>query len=108
MTTRIFHPLLELLLLLAAFPLLTNAYSFELTSKPKQCQDLSLKITGTGGNPPYQLVLVPAGPSPLPGGVEPRIVTVKDFPNNNDTLTFKLAYPGNSKFVAVVCTILSS
>src|SRR5438132_770866 len=93
-------------LALVVFPLSANTYSFEFTSQPIQCQDLSLKITGTGGNPPYQLVLVPSGPTPLPGDVEPRIVTVKNFTSNQDTLTFKLQYPGNSKFVAVVCTFL--
>ncbi len=52
------------LLILLSFPLLANAYTWQFTSQPIQCRNLSLSIQGSG-QPPYTLLLLYTGPIPL-------------------------------------------
>jgi hypothetical protein len=87
--------------LLFLFPLLANAYTWQFTSPPRQCQNLSLAIQGSG-QPPYSLLIIPTGPPPFPNNTEVRLI--KNLPFSGKTLSFYLDYPENSSFVAVVCT----
>lgn len=86
-------------LLLPLSQLGAHAYSFEFTSQPKQCQDLSLKITGNDGKPPYRATFIPFGPTPL--SVEVRRIVDTQF-NDSSTLSFQLRYPTGAQFVTVV------
>jgi hypothetical protein len=89
------------------FPLLVNAYTWQFTSQPIQCSTVSLAIRGSGGQPPYSLLILPTGASPLPQNVEVRPVLNIPFSGTSTTLSFKLNYPENSSFVAVVRSYLS-
>ena len=91
------------------FPALSAAYTFKFTSVPTQCQELSLAIEGQG-SPPYEVLIIPVGPSTAPNNVEVRTVVDKTFPNNRTTVSFPLRFPTNSQFVAVVrlLTLVSS
>jgi hypothetical protein len=89
---------------LLLFPLLANAYTWKFTSQPLQCQNLSLSIQGSG-QPPYNLLLLPTGPNPVHNTTEFRKIYYIPFSGNS--LSFKLDYPENSSFVAVVCSSLS-
>jgi hypothetical protein len=75
------------------FPLLVNAYTWQFTSQPRQ--------------PPYSLLIIPTGPSPLPNNTEVRSVLDIPFSGTSTTLSFNLNYPENSSFVAVVRSHLS-
>ena len=88
-------------ILLFLLPSLAAAYSFKFTSIPTQCQELSLAIDGQG-SPPYQILIIPVGPSTAPDNVEVRRVIDQTFPNNGTTVSFPLRFPANSQFVAVV------
>lgn len=95
------------LLLLSLFPLLARAYTWQFNSQPRQCQNVSLSVMGSG-QPPYNLLIIPYGPTPLPNNTEVRTIQNIPFPGNSNTLTFELNYPENSSFVAVVsCCFLS-
>ncbi|KAI0792354.1 hypothetical protein C8Q75DRAFT_706106, partial [Abortiporus biennis] len=83
-------------------PSLSLAYSFEFTSIPRQCGNLSISLNGTGGVPPYRVLIIPVGPSPLPNNVEARRITQQNFTGSDTTVTFQLKFPTNSQFVAVV------
>ncbi|EIW78366.1 hypothetical protein CONPUDRAFT_167389 [Coniophora puteana RWD-64-598 SS2] len=87
---------------IALFIAASNAYSFVFNDQPKQCQNLSLSITGNGGQPPYRVVIIPFGPSPLPNNVEVRTIQDRAFDGDSTSISFQLAYPQNSQFVAVV------
>lgn len=87
--------LLSLLLL----PTLSSAYSFNFESTPRECDDLSISITGSG-SPPYNLLIIPFGPSPLPNNSEVRKIVQQSF--NGTSTSFQLKYPQNSQFVAVL------
>ncbi|KAI9458689.1 hypothetical protein BJY52DRAFT_1416434 [Lactarius psammicola] len=78
-----------------------SAYSWQLTSQPRQCQNVSIAIQGSG-QPPYSLLLVPSGPSPLPNQTEVRTIQNISFTGTSTFLDFKLNYPEGSSFVAVV------
>jgi hypothetical protein len=80
---------------------LAAAYTFSFTSVPTQCQQVSLAIEGQG-TPPYQVLIIPVGPSTAPNNVEVRRVIDQTFPNNSTTVSFPLRFPANSQFVAVV------
>ncbi|KAF8493435.1 hypothetical protein F5888DRAFT_1617817 [Russula emetica] len=87
------------------FPLLVNAYTWQFTSQPYQCQNVSLSIQGSGGQPPYSLLIIPSGPppaSPLPNNIDFRPILNIPFSGTSTTLSFNLNYPENSSFVAVV------
>ena len=84
--------------------LLANAYTWQFTSQPVQCEDITITLQGSG-KPPYSLLIVPHGSTPLPNGTEVR--KVQDIPFSGSSTTFKLPYPENSSFVAVVCSYLT-
>jgi len=86
---------------LLLLPSLVAAYTFRFTSVPTQCQEVSLTIDGQG-TPPYQVLIIPVGPSTAPNNVEVRRVIDQTFPNNGTTVSFPLRFPANSQFVAVV------
>ena len=85
--------------------LLAKAYTWQFTSQPSQCEDITITLQGSG-KPPYRLLIVPHGSTPLPNGTEVR--RVQDIPFSESSTTFKLPYPENSSFIAVVCSCLTS
>ncbi|OBZ67574.1 hypothetical protein A0H81_12403 [Grifola frondosa] len=88
--------------LLAFLPSLALGYSFNIASTPRQCQNLTIDITGTGGQPPYSALIIPFGPSPLANAIEARRITTVSFNGTNATsATFELKYPENSQFVVI-------
>ncbi|KAI0052110.1 hypothetical protein FA95DRAFT_1553783 [Auriscalpium vulgare] len=89
------------LLPLVLLPSLSNAFSWQFNNAPRQCSNVSISITGAG-QPPYSLLLIPSGPSPLANNVEVRKIQNIPFSGSSTTLNFDLAYPANSSFVAVV------
>jgi len=88
------------------FPILVNAYTWRFTSPPVQCKNASVSIQGSGGQPPYSLLIIPTGASPIPH-IEVRSTMNIPFPGTSTTLSFNLNYPENSTFVAVVRSYLS-
>jgi hypothetical protein len=107
-TYRVVSTLMKIPCFLAVIllsPLLVNAYTWRFTSPPRQCQNVTLSIQGSGGQPPYSLLIIPTGPSPLP--VEVRLAQNIPFSGTSTTLSFNLKYPANSTFVAVVRSFLS-
>ena len=78
------------------------AYSFQFNSTPQQCANLSISITGSGGNPPYRALVIPFGQSPLPNNIEARRIVDQPFPGDSTSVSFQLKYPTNSQFVVVV------
>lgn len=80
---------------------LVSGYSFDFTSQPEQCANLSLEISGSG-KPPYSVLIIPYGPTPLPNNVEVRTIVFQQFPGDDASLSFQLKYPANSQFVAIV------
>jgi hypothetical protein len=91
---------------LLLFPLLANAYTWQFTNQPRQCQTVSVAVEGSG-QPPYSILLIPTGPTPLPNNTEVRTIQNINFTGSSTTLSFKLTYPENSSFVAVVRSYLS-
>ncbi|KAH8987813.1 hypothetical protein EDB92DRAFT_1801048 [Lactarius akahatsu] len=82
-------------------PRYASAYTWQFTSQPSQCQNVSIAVQGSG-QPPYNLLLVPSGPTPLPNNTEVRTIQNISFTGTSTSLSFKLNYPENSSFVAVV------
>lgn len=78
-----------------------SGFSFTFTSEPTQCANLSFSISGAG-TPPYSVLLIPYGPSPLPNNVEARTIVYEQFSGNSASVSFQLKYPSSSQFVAVV------
>jgi hypothetical protein len=76
-------------------------FSFIFNSTPQQCQNLSLSISGSG-LPPYNILIIPSGPSPLPNNVEARRIVNHSFQGDSSSFSFQLKYPAYSQFVAVV------
>jgi len=101
-TTRSTALRLALALYLSSSAHTASAYSWYFESPPKQCSDVTIKITGADGRPPYRILIIPSGPSPLVNNTEVRRILDLPFPDNSDSLTFRLNYPENSQFVAVV------
>jgi len=81
--------------------LVAAAYTFKFTSVPTQCQELSLSIEGQG-DPPYQVLIIPDGPSPLANDKEVRSIIDQTFPDNGTIVSIPLRYPATSHFVATV------
>jgi hypothetical protein len=92
----LFHFLLVALCLPRAY-----AYTWTFKSPPQQCGNLTINISG-GGVPPYRVLIIPFGPSPLSNVVEARTILDMPFEGNSTELTFQLKYPQNSQLVAVV------
>ncbi|KIL62410.1 hypothetical protein M378DRAFT_165776 [Amanita muscaria Koide BX008] len=76
------------------------AYSWQLNAAPVQCTDISITITGTDGQPPYSVLVVPFGPPPF--GADVRGVIQKNFDGNSNSVNVPIKYPANTQFVAVV------
>ena len=96
---------IHLLALSLALHLRTSSgFSFTINNTPQQCSDLNISIVGSG-QPPYSVVIVPYGLSPLQN-IEVRNVIVVPF---SDTSTsFPLPYPENSQFVVVVSNLMGN
>ncbi|KAF8549432.1 hypothetical protein OG21DRAFT_1421256 [Imleria badia] len=80
---------------------LVSGYSFDFSNQPEQCANLSLSISGSG-KPPYSVLIIPYGPTPLPNNVEVRTIVFRQFPGDDASVSFQLKFPGSSQFVAVV------
>ncbi|KAF8336218.1 hypothetical protein F5887DRAFT_577813 [Amanita rubescens] len=83
-------------------PTFSAAYSWVLTAPATQCSNLSISITGSDGVPPYRVLVIPSGPTPLPNDAEVRPIIDYAFDGNSTTASFAINYPANSQFVAVV------
>lgn len=83
---------------------LVSGFSFNINNTPQQCQNLSISITGSGGQAPYSALIVPFGASPLANNTEVRKIVSKAF--DGTSLSFQLTYPENSQFVVVVSTFI--
>ncbi|KAI0090344.1 hypothetical protein BDY19DRAFT_887690 [Irpex rosettiformis] len=77
-------------------PSLAAAYSFNIDNTPRQCQNLTISITGSG-QPPYNLLVIPFGPTPLSTSKEVRRIIQRNFTENS--VTFPLNYPVSSQFI---------
>lgn len=80
-----------------------SAYSWQFTNQLQQCQNLSLSLTGSG-QPPYTVLVVPYGPSPLSGGTEVRKIVNTQF--DGPSVTFPINYPADSQLVVVVSVLV--
>ncbi|KAJ7754444.1 hypothetical protein B0H16DRAFT_1458948 [Mycena metata] len=90
---------LALALVLGA-PLLVDAaaYTWSFGAQPTQCGNVSISVSG--GSPPYEVLVVPYGSSPLPNNIEAR--KIQAVQSSSANISFKLNFPANSQFVAVV------
>lgn len=81
---------------------LVSSYSWAFDNAPSQCNPLVISITDqTGGEPPYTLLVVPHGNTPLQNLVEVRQVLSIPF-NTTTQVNFTLNYPATSELVALV------
>jgi hypothetical protein len=101
-TKMMLHPWLTISFVFLFSPIYTTAYTWQFTSPPRQCQNVSIAVQGSG-QPPYSLLLIPSGPTPLPNNTEVRTIQNIPFSGSSTSLSFELNYPENSSFVAVVC-----
>ncbi|KIJ36298.1 hypothetical protein M422DRAFT_261251 [Sphaerobolus stellatus SS14] len=81
---------------LLTLPTLALSYSFQLTSAPTQCGQLSLELTEGQGSPPYTALVVPFGANPTPDGERRRIF---QHVFSGQTTNFTMPYPANGGFV---------
>ncbi|KAL5522641.1 hypothetical protein ACEPAG_8659 [Sanghuangporus baumii] len=88
--------------LAATFLPIANAFSFNIDNLPQQCSNVSISITGSGGVPPYRVLIIPFGGTPLPNNIEARRILDQRFDGDSTTVSFQLKYPALSQFVAVV------
>ena len=100
-------PLLTSLYLSSLLPS-SRAYSWSFQSTPQQCSNLTVSISGSDGKPPYRILILPFGPSPLANNIEARTILDIPFNGQESSLSFQLKYPEDSQFVAVVCLIYFS
>lgn len=97
---------LPVLLLTLSLSSLSAAYSWNFATPPQQCSNVTISLVGSG-IPPYRVLLMPFGPSPLMNGVEVRTAFEMAFPDNSKTVSFTLKYPAHSQLVAVVSVTFS-
>ncbi|KAF7316292.1 hypothetical protein MIND_00147900 [Mycena indigotica] len=83
----------------AIYPALVSAYTWRFTSQPTQCGNVTIAVNG--GTPPFSVLVVPYGISPLPNNIEARKIQSIENQNGPD-ISFKLNFPANSQFVAVL------
>lgn len=83
----------------------TTAFSFNFQSEPTQCANLSIAITGDDGVPPYSVLIIPFGTTPLANNIEARRILYHSFGSSATSASFQLNYPADSQFVAVVCDL---
>ncbi|PFH49873.1 hypothetical protein AMATHDRAFT_62260 [Amanita thiersii Skay4041] len=102
MMTLSLHLIPLVLLQLIVAPTFSAAYTWQFDATPQQCKKLSISINGSGGKPPYRVLIIPFGPTPLANNVEVRTIMDKQFDDGSKTLSFQLPFPANSQFVAVV------
>ncbi|KAF8649171.1 hypothetical protein AX16_005969 [Volvariella volvacea WC 439] len=95
-------PLLFSAVLFSSWPAPASAYTWSFRSTPQQCSNLTIEVSGNDGVPPYRVLILPFGSTPLPNGVEARRIVDQPFPGNSNSVSFQLKYPENSQFVAVV------
>ena len=93
--------MLARLLPLVLLPCLSAAYTFNFESTPKACDNLSISVSGSG-SPPYSVLVIPFGASPLANNTEVRTIFQHNFTGDSTSTSFQLKYPQNSQFVAVV------
>src|ERR1700710_2595712 len=98
---------LELAFYLFFYSPLVSSYTWSFTSTPQQCANLSLQISGSG-SPPYTVLIIPYGPSPLPNNTEARTIVYQQFSGDSTSASFQLKYPSTSQFVAVVSFVFLS
>jgi hypothetical protein len=98
---------LPVLLLTLSLSSLSAAYSWNFATPPRQCSNVTISLVGSG-IPPYRVLVMPFGPSPLINGVEVRTVLEVAFPGDSTTVSFPLKYPANSQLVAVVSVTFST
>ncbi|KAF8166705.1 hypothetical protein BJ912DRAFT_1025856 [Pholiota molesta] len=90
-----------------------HAYTWNFANTPTQCGTLTVTIAdsnskgkgkgdSSSGTPPYRILILPFGSSPLPNTIEARRIMDIPFPGNATQVSFTLPYPENSQFVAVV------
>ncbi|PPQ96732.1 hypothetical protein CVT26_010285 [Gymnopilus dilepis] len=103
------YPPIPLTLLTSLLPTLSlsllptaSAYSWTFQNTPQQCANLTLSIVGSDGTPPYEVLIIPFGPSPLANNVEARKIMQVPFGDGKTSVSFRMGYPGDSQFVAVV------
>ena len=90
------YPILSLL------PSHSLAFGLELYSVPQQCSNLTIISSELNASTQYAALVVPYGPSPLPGGVEVRQVLEFIFDANSTTANVPINYPSGSQFVIAV------
>ncbi|KAM6490685.1 hypothetical protein JOM56_014028, partial [Amanita muscaria] len=83
-------------------PTLSAAFSWHLTTTPTQCSNLSISIVGSDGQPPYRVLVIPTGPTPLANNIDVRPIIDQAFDGNSTSASFPINYPANSRFIAVV------
>jgi hypothetical protein len=99
---------LPILITLSSLSTLSAAYTWKFASPPQQCSNLTVSLAGSGGVPPYRLLVLPNGPTPLSSGVEVRRILDVPFPDGSRSVSFQLKYPAFSQLVAVVSISLCS
>jgi hypothetical protein len=83
-----------------------HAYSWNLRGDARQCANSTVVLNGSGGNPPYKLLMIPFGSTPLK--VEARRIVEQTFITGDQTSgEINVGYPANSQFVAVVSSFIS-
>jgi hypothetical protein len=94
------------LLALTFCPSFSTAYSWHFNAPPTQCSNLSITVTGSDGVPPYRVLIIPFGPSPLSSNIDVRSTIDLSFDGDLTTVNFPVNYPAHSHFIAVVrrCT----
>jgi len=87
------------LILAATSPLVASAFTWSFKGgQPTQCGNVT--ISAAGGSPPYSVLIVPIGSTSLPGNIEAR--KIQSTTSNSPDITFKLNYPANTQFIAVL------
>ncbi|KAG6896394.1 hypothetical protein C0992_008603 [Termitomyces sp. T32_za158] len=85
-----------------AFLSLATAYTWKFDTPPQQCSNLTITVSGSDGKPPYRVLMIPFGPSPLANNIEARTIIDQPFPDGASSVSFKLNYPADSQFVAIL------
>jgi hypothetical protein len=84
---------------LLLLPIGVASFTWSFQNTPTQCSNISISISG-GGTPPYNILIIPSGPSPFTNGTEVRKIISQE--SLSSSVSFQLNYPGDSQFVAVV------
>ena len=87
-------------LLILLLPLSVSAYSWRFTTAPAQCQNLTVEISG--GTAPYNVIILPFGPTPFPDTIATRRTISLNSTGNDNKLTWQANYPATAQLVAVV------